>query len=97
MNIGKFFSQYSDNESCKRFFKERREEWSIKCRRCGSEHQYWINCIFQWECARCKYRTGLKCGTVMEHSKLDFRVWLWALYLMALTKKGFQVWRCNAY
>jgi hypothetical protein len=32
---------------------------------------------------------GLKQGTVMENSNLGYRVWLWGLYLMSLTKKGF--------
>jgi hypothetical protein len=32
---------------------------------------------------------GLKHGTVMENSNLGYRVWLWGLYLMGLTKKGF--------
>ena len=32
---------------------------------------------------------GLKQGTVMENSNLGYRVWLWGLFLMSLTKKGF--------
>lgn len=89
MNIAEFFNLYPDNASCRDFFKNWRAGAGIKCKRCGCEHQYWIASICKWECARCKHRTGLKCGTVMERSKMDFRTWLWALFLMALTKKGF--------
>lgn len=32
---------------------------------------------------------GLKKGTVMENSNLGYRIWLWGLFLMSLTKKGF--------
>ena len=32
---------------------------------------------------------SLKTGTVMEHSNLGYKVWLWGLYFMSLTKKGF--------
>src|ERR1039458_8334318 len=34
-------------------------------------------------------RLGLKQGTVMENSNLKYRIWLWSLFLMSLTKKGF--------
>lgn len=89
MNIAAFFSHYRDNESCKMFFRTQREKQGIVCRKCGCEHHYWIASIAKWECSKCKYRTGLKCGTVMENSNLDYRIWLWALYLVSLTKKGF--------
>ena len=89
MNIARFFKLYPDNESCKNFFRETREATGLKCRRCGGERHFWIHSISKWQCVKCKYRTGLKCGTVMENSNLNYRIWLWALFLTSLTKKGF--------
>lgn len=89
MNLAEFFKAYPDNESCKRFFRGKREQEGIKCRKCGGERHFWINSISKWQCVKCKHRTGLKCGTVMENSNLDYRIWLWALFLASLTKKGF--------
>jgi hypothetical protein len=31
---------------------------------------------------------GLRKGTVMENSKLPYRLWLTCMYLMVITKKG---------
>jgi DNA-directed RNA polymerase subunit RPC12/RpoP len=89
MKLSEFFSQYADNSSCKLFFKQKKEEAGVICSTCGSEHHYWIEKESRWRCKNCGKGTSLKTGTVMENSNLDYKVWLWALYLMSLTKKGF--------
>lgn len=89
MNLSEFFSAYPDNESCKKFFKEKRESEGIICSRCGGGRHFWMESVSKWQCVKCAHRTGLKCGTVMENSNLDYRTWLWALFLTSLTKKGF--------
>jgi ribosomal protein L37AE/L43A len=89
MQLDKFFNLYAEEEKCKQFFKEQRQSQGIKCKKCDSSLHFWIESQSKWQCKKCKYRTGLKCGTVMENSNLGYRVWLWALYLMSATKKGF--------
>jgi ribosomal protein L37AE/L43A len=89
MQLDKFFNLYAEEEKCKQFFKEQRQSQGIKCKKCDSSSHFWIESQSKWQCKKCKYRTGLKCGTVMENSNLGYRVWLWALYLMSATKKGF--------
>lgn len=89
MKLSEFFQQYWDEQSCKAFFKKKKEEKGISCTRCTSVDLYWIEKENRWRCKQCKYAIGLKHGTVMEHSNLDYRVWLWSLYLISLTKKGF--------
>jgi hypothetical protein len=89
MKISDFFSKFGNEQSCKDFFKQQREAKGIVCRQCGSVCNYWIEKENRWRCKHCKQPMGLKCGTVMENSNLSYRVWLWALYFMSLTKKGF--------
>lgn len=89
MEISMFFSLYAEEEKCRLFFKEQRERQGIRCKKCDSTDHFWIENQIKWQCRKCKYRTGLKCGTVMENSNLGYRVWLWALYLVSATKKGF--------
>lgn len=89
MNIQKFFSTYSEEQVCRDYFKQQREQKGIICKKCGHSAHLWIEKQNQWQCRKCKYRAGLKYGTVMENSNLNYRTWLWSLYLMALTKKGF--------
>ena len=89
MNITEFFTEYHDEQKCKEFFKQKREAEHNSCKQCGSLHIYWIEKESRWRCKECKHTMGLKQGTVMENSNLGYRVWLWGLYLMSLTKKGF--------
>ena len=89
MNLQEFFSTYSNEQVCRDYFKQQREGKGITCKQCGHTSHLWIDKQNKWQCRKCKYRTGLKYGTVMENSNLNYRLWLWALYLMSLTKKGF--------
>ncbi len=89
MEISEFFSCYADEESSKAFFKQKRAVAHTFCNRCGSLLVYWIEQESRWRCKECKHSMGLKQGTVMENSNLGYRVWLWGLFLMSLTKKGF--------
>jgi len=89
MKITDFFTQYGDEQSCKKFFKEKRENGGICCKQCGSVNLNWIEQENRWRCKECRHAMGLKHGTVMENSNLGYKVWLWGLYLMSLTKKGF--------
>ncbi len=89
MEITDFFTKYADEQSCKEFFKQKREADLKWCMQCGSLHLYWIAKESRWRCKECKHNMGLKQGTVMENSNLGYRVWLWGLYLMSLTKKVF--------
>lgn len=89
MNLPEFFSHHTNEQNCKLFFKQKREINGISCACCGSLNLNWIEKESRWRCKECKHATGLKHGTVMENSNLGYRQWLWGLYLMSLTKKGF--------
>jgi hypothetical protein len=89
MSIGEFFSQYREEKECRQFFKRKREARGLECERCGSLNFYWIEKESRWKCKGCGKPIGLRKGTVMENSNLGYRVWLWGLYLMCVTKKGF--------
>lgn len=89
MNMSLFFSNYATEESCKLFFKARKESLGLVCKTCGSLKHYWIGKENRWKCKECGSSTSLKTDTVMEHSNLGYKPWLWGIYLMSLTKKGF--------
>lgn len=89
MRMENFFIKYADEGNCKEFFKEKRSEEHKCCKQCGSCFVNWVEKESRWRCKECKYAMGLKKGTVMENSNLGYKVWLWGLYLMSLTKKGF--------
>lgn len=89
MKIDKFFTNYSSEENCRSYFKTLRESQGITCKKCKGNTHYWMETLTRWECKKCKKSIGLKYGTVMQNSNLSYKTWLWALYFMTLTKKGF--------
>lgn len=89
MKIAEFFTKYATEDTCKSFFKHRKEQSGIVCSNCGSLVHYWIAKESRWRCGGCGKSMSLKTGTVMEHSNLGYKVWLWGIYFMSLTKKGF--------
>jgi len=88
MNILDFMDTYPDEHSCKIDIKQKREEMGIICKKCSNTEHYWLSTTYMWECKKCKYRTSLKSGTVMQSSKLSIRIWYLAIALMNMTKKG---------
>lgn len=88
MNIISFFKKYSDEGSCIEHFREVKEKRGITCRKCGSLEHYWNKSHISHDCKKCRYRTTLRSGTVMESSKLPFLYWMHGMYFMAMTKKG---------
>jgi len=89
MNLIDFLKSFPDEDSCKRKFKEIREQEGIICRKCGSKEYYWKSDKECFECKKCGTRTSLKSGTVMHKSKLSFQYWFIAIHLLTSTKKTF--------
>lgn len=88
MNFTEFIKHYSDEESCIKLFKEYRLKQGVTCKKCGSTEHFWNKRHTAFDCKKCRYRTTLRSGTVMESSKLPFQYWAYAIYLMTMTKKG---------
>lgn len=88
MNILEFTSKYPNEVKCREHFREQREKEGIKCKHCGNQKHYWLSGKSQWQCSKCNFRTTLRSGTIMEHSKLPIRMWYLAMAFMSQTKKG---------
>lgn len=88
MNFIEFARKYPDEASCKALVKSYREKEGIVCTKCGSREHYWNTGVEAFDCKKCGKRTTLKSGTVMESSKLPFQYWIYAIYLLTMTKKG---------
>lgn len=89
MKLFDFISQYPDEESCKKKFKEFRDNQGVICRKCGSKEHYWKKDKWQYECKQCRTRMTLKSGTILHGSQLPFRYWFIAMHLLTSTKKSF--------
>lgn len=88
MNILRFVEEFPTEESCREHFRVQREAEGLRCKKCGCEHHYWLKAKWQWQCSNCDFRTGLRSGSMMEHSKLPLRKWYLAMAFMSFSKKG---------
>jgi hypothetical protein len=83
---------FKDEDSCRLKFKTIRDKAGVSCKKCGCREHYWLKGKQMYQCKKCRFRTSLRSGTVMESSKLPFRYWFLAIYLLGVNKKS-----CSAY
>jgi transposase-like protein len=88
MLLNELVERYSNEDQCKIAFKNLRLNEGVVCKQCGEREHYWISTREQFQCKQCKFRTTLRSGTVLQHSKLPYRYWFLSMYLMTMTKKG---------
>ena len=88
MNLFNFTANFGSEEDCRLHFKSERDKIGVKCN-CGNKEHYWIKSRWSYECKKCRSRTSLRSGTIMENSNLPFLVWYKAMFLLTATKKGF--------
>lgn len=89
MNVFSFTAQFDNEVSCREHFKLERDKMGVNCRRCQHDQHYWIKSQWSYECKKCRSRTSLRSGTIMQNSNLSFLVWYKTMFLMSMTKKGF--------
>jgi hypothetical protein len=89
MNIFSFTAHFESEEACRNHFKAERDKIGVVCKRCGHTHHYWIKSQWSYECKKCRSRTSLRSGTIMQSSNLPFLVWYKTMFLLSATKKGF--------
>ncbi|MCM4158785.1 IS1595 family transposase [Antarcticibacterium flavum] len=88
MRILEFMDKFSDEQSCKEYFRYVRMKEGVICKKCGCKNHYWLKAKWQFQCSRCCFRTTLRSGTVMENSRLPFRTWFLVMLFMTSTKEG---------
>jgi len=89
MNIFSFGAEFHSENACRSHFKEERDKLGISCKRCSHKEHYWIKSQWSYECKKCRSRTSLRSGTIMQSSNLSFLIWYKTMFLLTTTKKGF--------
>ena len=82
--------RWPDDAAAEEFFIERRWPDGIACHWCGSLNVQ-TGCAHKtmpFRCRTCRKRFSVRTGTVMQSSKLGYRVWVIAMYLMTTNLKG---------
>lgn len=88
MSIFSFTAHFGSEEACRNHFKAERDKIGVFCK-CGHNEHFWIKSIWTYECKKCRSRTSLRSGTIMQTSNLSFLIWYKTMFLMSATKKGF--------
>ena len=89
MNIFSFTTEFDSEESCRNHFKLERYKIGVSCKRCSHIEHYWIKSQWSYECKKCRSRTSLRSGTIMQSSNLSFLIWYKTMFLLTATKKAF--------
>lgn len=66
-------------------FKRYRLANGVACKKCGTKEHYWLAAKEQFQCKKCKFRTTLRSGSVMENSKLPIHYLFIACHLLLKT------------
>lgn len=88
MRLLEFSKRFGDEESCKLYFKEFRENQGLICSKCEGKDFHWIPSYYRWQCKCCMKQITLRSGTLLEASKLPYHYWIYAIFFMVNTKKG---------
>lgn len=88
MSILEFAEQFPNEQVCREHFRSIREKEGLVCKKCGGKKHYWLKAKWQWQCSNCRFRTGLRSGTLMESANLPVRTWFLAMAFMSFSKKG---------
>lgn len=87
MNYMNFILENVTENQSITFFRKSKESSPIICKSCDNSDFFWIESKKQYQCRKCKSRVSLKSGTVMQYSKLPFRIWFIAMVLIAESNK----------
>ncbi|HCC71783.1 MAG TPA: hypothetical protein DEQ09_11630 [Bacteroidales bacterium] len=88
MKLSEFYKCFPDESTCCQILRYIREREGIVCKKCGSVEYYWKKDKKSFECKKCKFRTSLKNGTILEHSNLPLKYWLSTIAYLKIMKKN---------
>ena len=89
MNIPDFAINYPDERTCRKKFKEQRDQMGVTCRHCNRKEHYWFENKQAYECKRSHARQTLRSGIIMQHSDLSYCYWFVAMHQLTATKGYF--------
>lgn len=89
MNLFDFSERFHDEKSCVDYFRIKRKELGVTCKKCGNTEHYWKRDKQLYQCKKCSFRTTIRSGTILENSNLSFLYWFKAIHLLTATKKTF--------
>ena len=88
LSLPEFHRQYGQEHQCWRVVFQLRYPCGFQCSSCRGNRYHKIKRGALVQCASCNQQYSLRAGTLMQHSKLPFKVWFLAMYLISQNKKS---------
>ncbi|MYH40644.1 MAG: IS1595 family transposase [Chloroflexi bacterium] len=90
ISLTELFARFPDDAAAERFFVESRWPDGIACPRCGSVNvqEKTTHKTMPFRCRDCRRFFSVRVGTAMADSKLGYRTWAIAVYLVTTSLKG---------
>jgi transposase-like protein len=88
MTLPELIDQFGDEDRCREYLENVRWPDGVQCPRCESKKISRIVKRNQFDCDSCRYQFSVRTGTIFHDSKLPFRKWFLAVFLMCESRKG---------
>ena len=90
ITIAEFFDRFPDDHAAEQWFVAVRWPHGIQCPHCNGANvaTKTTHPTMPYRCRDCRKFFSTKTGSVMESSKLDYRTWALAVYLLTTNIKG---------
>jgi transposase-like protein len=83
-----FFARIPDEDSARAYLASGRWPDGVKCIHCGHDEVWTIRGGKLYDCKKCRKQFTVRTGTVMEDSHIPLQKWVYAMYLMTVSRKG---------
>ena len=90
MSVTDLSRMFPTDKAAERWFARQRWPNGVACHHCGSTNVQAgaAHRTMPYRCRDCRRRFSVRSGTIMESSKLGYRVWAFALYMLTTNIRG---------
>jgi transposase-like protein len=83
-----FFASIPDEDAARAYLESARWPGGVACIHCGHGEVWKIRGGKTYTCKACRKQSTIRTGTVMEDSHIKLQSWVYAMYLMTVSRKG---------
>jgi len=83
-----FQRRFPDERKCYEYLARTRFPGGFACPQCGSPSAVLMEKRLLWQCRVCRSQVSVTAGTVFHRTRTPLLVWFWAIFLVAVDKRG---------
>lgn len=86
--LAEFQGSFSTEDACRAYLFASRWPEGFRCPACSGPEAFEVRTRGLYECWRCRHQTSVTAGSVLHATRVSFRLWFWAAYLVATHTPG---------